>query len=316
MPFLFCLLFLTFFSAIPVSAQQECIRWDVSGEWNIKVKSGPRKGYVARASLKTSGQNLSGRVTDGGRSTGTVKNGRFDGYKFDLYVLWDGTSADGSNAEVFVGKIDSNGVIEGTALLIGDRSQNATWTSEKPMRCTSYIEVEKPPKTPWITASAAVFGPNSTSGFSILKWDAGAERPDAKVWLTVDDGERTLFGNMRAGALQITAERNKKYLYTLMAGAETLGTATVGSAPQTPNIAATQPHFPPYSAIGFVILSWDAGKDHPYAEVWYRINNSDEIFLVEQGKGSQQMPVERGKYYTYILTDSGKTLATVTVVGQ
>ncbi len=72
----------------------------------------------------------------------------------------------------------------------------------------------------------------------------------------------------------------------------------------------------PSVSMGVAVLTWDAGGDNPYAEVWYRVNNGDEIFLVEQAKGGRQMPVERGKYYTYILTDAGKTLATVTVVGN
>lgn len=83
-----------------------------------------------------------------------------------------------------------------------------------------------------------------------------------------------------------------------------------------PGIVATQVIYPqPLNPMGFVILAWDAGPDHPYAEVWYKVNNGDDIFLVEQGKGSRQMPVERGKYYTYILTDAGETLATVVVAG-
>ncbi len=84
-----------------------------------------------------------------------------------------------------------------------------------------------------------------------------------------------------------------------------------------PGIVASQVIYPQlYASMGFVVLTWDAGPDHPYAEVWYKVNNGDDTFLMELGKGSRQMPVERGKSYTYILTDSGKTLATVNVVGN
>jgi hypothetical protein len=93
--------------------------------------------------------------------------------------------------------------------------------------------------------------------------------------------------------------------------------APPASPVKVPGIAASKVYFTiPQHPIGFVILTWDAGPDHPYAEVWYKVNNGDDIFLVEQGKGSRQMSVERGKYYTYILTDAGKTLATVSVAGQ
>lgn len=84
-----------------------------------------------------------------------------------------------------------------------------------------------------------------------------------------------------------------------------------------PGIIASQVIYPHlYATSGFVILTWDAGPDYPHAEVWYKVNNGDDTFLVELGKGSRQMPVERGKYYTYILTDAGKTLATINVVGN
>ena len=84
-----------------------------------------------------------------------------------------------------------------------------------------------------------------------------------------------------------------------------------------PGIIASQAIFShPSAYTGFVVLTWDAGPDHPYAEVWYKVNNGEETFLVEQGKGSRQVPVERYKYYTYILTDAGKTLATINVVGN
>lgn len=86
---------------------------------------------------------------------------------------------------------------------------------------------------------------------------------------------------------------------------------------KVPGIIASQVIYSqPYGPVGVVILTWDGGPDHPYAEVWYKVNNGEDTFLVEQGKGSRQMPVERGKYYTFILTDAGKTLATINVAGN
>lgn len=86
---------------------------------------------------------------------------------------------------------------------------------------------------------------------------------------------------------------------------------------KTPGIVASHVIYPhPSASMGFVVLTWDGGPDHPYAEVWYKVNNGDDTFLVEQRKGSRQVPVERGKYYTYILTDDGVTLATINVVGN
>ena len=64
---------------------------------------------------------------------------------------------------------------------------------------------------------------------------------------------------------------------------------------------------------GVTTLTWDGGPDHPYAEVWVKVDDQDEKFVVEKGKGTRQVAVESGKTYLYILSDSGERLATVTV---
>jgi len=50
--------------------------------------------------------------------------------------------------------------------------------------------------------------------------------------------------------------------------------------------------------------------------VWVAVNGQDPTFVVEQGKGSRWVTVERGTTYRYILTDSGKDLGSVTVKGK
>ena len=72
----------------------------------------------------------------------------------------------------------------------------------------------------------------------------------------------------------------------------------------------------PLPVTGQVVLEWDGGKDHPYAELWVKVNDGDETFIVEQGKGARQVTVEPGKTYLYILADAGKRLATVTVTSR
>lgn len=80
-----------------------------------------------------------------------------------------------------------------------------------------------------------------------------------------------------------------------------------------PGIIASQVIFEPPYPTGFVILTWDGGPDHPYAEVWVKVGEGDETFVVEQGKGERRVIVERNKTYLYILTDAGKTLSTARV---
>jgi hypothetical protein len=86
---------------------------------------------------------------------------------------------------------------------------------------------------------------------------------------------------------------------------------------RVPFIVASQAIFPtPFVPTGFVVLTWDAGPDHPNAEVWFKVNNSGQALFIKQPKGGQQLPVERGRYYEYILTDGGKTLNTAVFVEQ
>ncbi len=73
---------------------------------------------------------------------------------------------------------------------------------------------------------------------------------------------------------------------------------------------------PPGQISGTTTLTWDGGANHPYAEVWVAVDNNDETFVVEQGKGSRQVTIELGKTYLYKLADFGKTLASITVTAQ
>src|SRR5690349_2250546 len=72
----------------------------------------------------------------------------------------------------------------------------------------------------------------------------------------------------------------------------------------------------PDQTSGTVTLVWDGGKDHPYAEVWVRVDQNDETFIVEQGKGTRNAKVELGKHYVFKLSDSNVLLASVPVTVQ
>jgi hypothetical protein len=69
----------------------------------------------------------------------------------------------------------------------------------------------------------------------------------------------------------------------------------------------------PDQTSGNVTLVWDGGKDHPYAEVWVRVDQNDETFIVEQGKGTRNARVDLGKRYEFKLSDSNVLLASVKV---
>ena len=67
---------------------------------------------------------------------------------------------------------------------------------------------------------------------------------------------------------------------------------------------------------GTMTLEWDGGDDHPYAEVWQQVDDADETFVLESGKGTRQMTVEVAKTYVFKLSDAGVLLASVTVAAK
>jgi len=91
--------------------------------------------------------------------------------------------------------------------------------------------------------------------------------------------------------------------------------SAVAQERQTPYIyALSNPVFiSPNQTSGSVTLVWDGGKDHPYAEVWVRVDQNDETFIVEQGKGTRRSTVELGKHYVFKLSDANVLLASVSV---
>lgn len=89
--------------------------------------------------------------------------------------------------------------------------------------------------------------------------------------------------------------------------------APSGKGAPTINASSKLVTIPTHQAKGTTTLTWDGGPDHSYAEVWVEEDGQDATKIVEQGKGSRRVEVESGKTYRFILTDSGKELATVTV---
>jgi len=112
-----------------------------------------------------------------------------------------------------------------------------------------------------------------------------------------------------------SSDRPMKCLYKTV---HRLGTKPSTPTPTTTPTTAIAPMITasqviPTGQTGQTVLTWDGGKDHPYAEVWVKVDDGDETFVVEQGKGSRQVTVEPGRTYLYILSDAGKRLAAVTV---
>lgn len=146
------------------------------------------------------------------------------------------------------------------------------------------------------------------NGVSLLEGFEGVFGADGKI-----TGEASVF--ILPGTVEVpwTSDRQMKCLYQKV---NKLGVKPSAAAtPAGPYIVATPNNIalPFGQTTGQTTLVWDAGKDHPYAEVWFKVDGQIEKKILEKGAGTLPYPIAVGSTYVFILTDAGKTLATVTV---
>ena len=65
------------------------------------------------------------------------------------------------------------------------------------------------------TPNPVVVPLSQTQGTTTLTWDAGADKPNAKVWVSVDGGAETLFANTHKGTKAATTQVGKTYSFKL-----------------------------------------------------------------------------------------------------
>ena len=288
--------------ALPfASVQAQCTQWDVSGKWGIQQSN----GYTTTVVLQQSGRTVTGTASYIGKTKGPVSgivekvnpvtgkvigdiepkssvkhqgavSGNVDGDNFHLEISWEGGGG------MYNGKIGGDGRIQGTTYDRNRPSSKANWSSSAPMNC----------------APNAAAGPKPTP--RVIK-----STGKAKVVPPVVPPTATPINKLKIKDPESTSAVNAP-APTTQSQAGSGSSATITASPQVVAIS-------PGSGVGTTTLSWNGGPDHPYAEVWVKVDGGDEKFVVEQGKGGRKVTVEAGKTYTYILTDSGKTLASVTV---
>jgi hypothetical protein len=96
------------------------------------------------------------------------------------------------------------------------------------------------------------------------------------------------------------------------AGAQKPSSAAAGKIwanPQMPLLSLGQTE-------GKTTLTWDAGQNHPNAEVWLKIDDENEKLVVKQAKGSREERLKPNKVYYYILKNAGQQLDSLTVIAS
>ena len=136
----------------------------------------------------------------------------------------------------------------------------------------------------------------------------GVFAPDGTI-----TGKANIFALAGRVSVDWTSDRPMKCLHKTVGSLGVKHTDPTAAA--SPWIAATPNNIalPFGQTVGVTNITWDAGKDHPYAEVWVKVDDRDETKIIEQGKGTLPASITAGSTYVYILTDAGTTLATVTV---
>ena len=108
----------------------------------------------------------------------------------------------------------------------------------------------------------------------------GTIGPDGKL-------EGQAFIQAVAGKMKLSwsSDRPMKCLYKTV---HRLGTKPTTPTVIAPMITASETNLViPSGQTRQTVLTWDGGKDHPYAEVWVKVDDGDETFVVEQGKGTR-----------------------------
>ena len=319
------------------SVKAQCPQgWDISGEWGLRQSNQAVRNSLV---LKKSGTNVTGRAsypTGVATIEGSVK-GNISENDVRVEISWSN-----GRTGIYEGTVRPNGQIVGTGYEKKSPGTTVDWSSDRVMQC---------PEISFTASPREVLIPDGEKyGSTTLGWSAGSG-PSTVEFLVKrnnDPVERAAFGQASHGSLALPVGPGTN-VFTLISSAprRSLASVTVKakrssstSAPQTPEKpnkpisevpAAPQDRGakPPYilaspavvplpgrQSQGMTTLIWDGGKGHPYAEVWVSVNGADPTQVVEQGKGTRQVPVERGKTYHYTLTDSGEELGSVNVTVQ
>jgi hypothetical protein len=260
------------------SIEAQCPQWDVSGQWTLEQSN----GATVSMNLRQNGTSLTGTAAHTNASVG--KGGGIPG--FESFGV-NGARVEGAVSGNIAGNDFYAEISWDGGKLVG--VYRGKVAPQGRLEGTTYDKAKTSSKATWFSTSAMKckeIKPIKPS--SVLK--PAVTVPPPKV-------------------IKSTGKSPTKPAPAPPAAPQTQTSAASATITATPRVVT----IPGSQRNGSTTLTWDGGPDHPYAEVWVKVDDQDETFVVENGKGSRKVVVEPGKTYLYILTDSGKRLATVTV---
>jgi hypothetical protein len=243
------ILFISVCALLPSPAQAQCRHWDVSGTWTLHEKGG---GDLQVTLRMEKWQGDSANITGTGRLKMTGGP--------DIAVDLDGNITDNSFAmrmmanywiKRYQGTISADGKIEGDWSLEknedpGGGPSKGRWYSIKKMTCveakaeqSTSNDAEDQHKKNKQSAQAGISASPKVvplsgrdEGTTTITWNAGAGRPNAEVWVQVNDHDAKLLFTGSKGTETVTVKTGRKYLYMLRDGGQQLDTVTVKAAGQ------------------------------------------------------------------------------------
>ena len=300
------LLFISIFALSAPPVEAECKQWNVGHGWRFKQGSTNvnldlhQNGTVITGSAVIYGALLnkpSGSATPSFRGFADLKgtvDGTVKGDSFAVKVYWNN-----QDIGVYDGTIRPSGKIEGKGYEQRSPSTKVNWYSETTMKCADAKVGAGAPD--WMKAAPKSSGP-PTPEIKIIKPAATPNYLDSSGLSGV-----TYKGKQKpSGGLDVEAIEKSNSTSPPTPTPPPAAPASISANPQIVDVPHGQTH-------GTTTLTWNGGTAHPDAEVWVKVDDRDEKFLLQKGKGSRDMSVKAGKTYRYTLIADDKRLATVTV---
>lgn len=259
------------------TAHAQCTQWDVSGRWSMS-----QGGLTINLDIQQNGTTVTGNaayrdiVNHRTYEGAGSLDGTVVGNRFAIQVYWGRSSISGGTVLGPSHNTSSNGIVGVYTGTIGPQGR---------IEGDTYDRQKPSVRATWYSNTTMKCKPQAQPIQPPVIAQPPAPAPPKPVKTT---------GRHRVPPPSETKLPDPPYIFA------------------APNVVILTPG----EMMGRTTLVWDAGADHPYAEIWLKINGANEERILEKGKGQLVVELIKGRTYTYILTDSGTTLGTVNLFAQ